>query len=57
MFKIEFCCVLLLSTDELYYFFRLLEFVGENPELPDDNWVAAPVKPGSLVLIHGQVRV
>jgi hypothetical protein len=34
-----------------------LEFVGENPEQPDDKWVAAPVKPGALVLIHGQVMI
>jgi hypothetical protein len=27
-----------------------------NPGLPDDSWIAAPVRPGSLVLIHGQVR-
>ena len=30
-------------------------FEGEDKTYPDDAWVAAPVKSGSLVLIHGQV--
>ena len=34
---------------------KLLEFRGEDKVFPDDAWVAAPVKKGSLVLIHGQV--
>eukprot|EP00092_Neocalanus_flemingeri_P040510 GFUD01044115.1.p1 GENE.GFUD01044115.1~~GFUD01044115.1.p1 ORF type:complete len:292 (-),score=76.12 GFUD01044115.1:147-1022(-) len=34
---------------------KLLEFIGEDKTFPDDAWVAAPVKKGSLVLIHGQV--
>ena len=34
---------------------KLLEFKGEDKMYPDDAWVAAPVKSGSLVLIHGQV--
>ena len=34
---------------------KLLEFKGEDKTYPDDAWVAAPVKSGSLVLIHGQV--
>ena len=34
---------------------KLLEFKGEDKTYPDDAWVAAPVKAGSLVLIHGQV--
>lgn len=34
---------------------KLLEFKGEDKVFPDDAWVAAPVKKGSLVLIHGQV--
>eukprot|EP00095_Tigriopus_kingsejongensis_P005332 maker-scaffold779_size98098-snap-gene-0.23 protein:Tk05332 transcript:maker-scaffold779_size98098-snap-gene-0.23-mRNA-1 annotation:"phytanoyl- dioxygenase domain-containing protein 1" len=33
----------------------LMMFRGENPQFNDSNWVAAPVKKGSLVLIHGQV--
>ena len=34
---------------------QLLEYKGEDKKYPDDAWVAAPVKKGSLVLIHGQV--
>lgn len=34
---------------------QYLEFKGEDKEFPEDAWVAAPVKKGSLVLIHGQV--
>jgi len=34
---------------------QLLEFKGEDKVFPDDAWVAAPVKKGSMVLIHGQV--
>jgi len=34
---------------------KLLEFKGEDKVFPDDAWVAAPVRKGSLVLIHGQV--
>jgi len=34
---------------------KLLEFKGEDKTYPDDAWVSAPVKAGSLVLIHGQV--
>jgi len=34
---------------------QYLEFKGEDKEFPDDAWVAAPVKKGSMVLIHGQV--
>jgi len=33
----------------------LLEFRGEDKVWPADAWKAAPVKSGSLVLIHGQV--
>jgi len=34
----------------------MLVFEGdEYPEFPEDRWVAAPCKKGSLVLIHGQV--
>ncbi|TRY64173.1 hypothetical protein TCAL_10328 [Tigriopus californicus] len=33
----------------------LMVFHGENPPFNDSAWVAAPVKKGSLVLIHGQV--
>merc|ERR1719507_1594176 len=33
----------------------LLEFRGEDKVWPADAWKAAPVKKGSLVLIHGQV--
>ena len=32
-----------------------LEFKGQDKVFPDDAWVAAPVKKGSVVLIHGQV--
>jgi len=34
---------------------QLLEYRGEDKQFPDDAWVCAPVKKGSLVLIHGQV--
>ena len=34
---------------------QLLEYKGADKKFPDDAWVAAPVKKGSLVLIHGQV--
>jgi len=34
---------------------KLLEFKGEDNVFPDSAWVPAPVKKGSLVLIHGQV--
>ena len=34
---------------------KLLEFKGEDKTYQDDAWVAAPVKSGFLVLIHGQV--
>jgi len=34
---------------------KLLEFRGEDKVFPPEAWVAAPVKKGSLVLIHGQV--
>lgn len=34
---------------------KLLSFEGEEKEFADDEWVPAPVKKGSLVLIHGQV--
>jgi len=34
---------------------KLLEFRGSDKEFPEGGWVAAPVKKGSLVLIHGQV--
>ena len=35
---------------------KLLEFKGEDKTYPDDEaWVAAQVKSGFLVLIHGQV--
>ena len=33
----------------------LLIFEGEDPEVADSAWIPAPVKKGSLVLIHGQV--
>ena len=33
-----------------------MELVGTTKEFPEDAWVAAPVKKGSLVLIHGQVK-
>jgi len=33
----------------------LLEFRGQDKEFPEGGWVPAPVKKGSLVLIHGQV--
>ena len=36
---------------------QLLEYRGEDKKYPDDAWVAAPVKKGSLVLIHGQVII
>ena len=36
---------------------KLLEFKGEDNKFPDSAWVPAPVKKGSLVLIHGQVRL
>jgi len=32
-----------------------LTFRGEYPEFPAEQWVAAPVQAGDLVLIHGQV--
>jgi len=35
---------------------KLLEFKGEDKVYPDNAWKAAPVKKGSLVLIHGQVH-
>jgi len=34
---------------------KLMEFKGEDKVYPHDAWKAAPVKKGSLVLIHGQV--
>merc|ERR1740128_1427738 len=34
---------------------KLLEFRGEDAEFEEEEWVAAPVSKGDLVLIHGQV--
>ena len=35
----------------------MLVFEGdEYPVFPEEQWVSAPCKKGSLVLIHGQVR-
>ena len=36
-------------------YIRLLEFRGEDAEFGEEEWVAAPVSKGDLVLIHGQV--
>ncbi|KAE8583090.1 hypothetical protein XENTR_v10020423 [Xenopus tropicalis] len=35
--------------------YPLTEFVGEEPKYDEDQFVAAPVPKGSLVLIHGEV--